>query len=225
MPRIKEWFVQTPFQYTFSDITNSSSVFEKLAEYVVESKKGFRPEARSVYSSNENETTFQFEPRLRYRGIKVRSYAGIEVKMTLLFRASERGFLATEFHYFCDRKGPTITLVRANNGRMAAAYNGASWDQNGRNGHYWNLNPRGFLASIVKDPGPIRGHSFQKYAANDGASCISYAGVGPYFGGGMIISNRCNESEHSYSYLGPARARGYGQEGVDRSSLFGEDNF
>jgi hypothetical protein len=77
---------------------------------------------------------------------------GIEVKMTLLFRASERGFLATEFHRVCDGKGPTITLVRADNGMMAAAYNDVDW------GRPWGRasNPQGFLASIVNDPRAIR---------------------------------------------------------------------
>jgi hypothetical protein len=209
MPRIKEWFVQKPFQSTFSAIVNASSVFEKLAEYVVESKKGFRPEARSVYSSNENETTFQFEPRLRYRGIKVKRYVGIEVKLTLLFRASEHEFLASEFHRLCDRKGPTITLVRADNGRMAAAYNGVDW------GRPWGRasNPQGFLASIVNDPGAIRGYSLQKYAATDGASVYSHPHWGPDFGGSLFISNRCNENENSYSFR------------VNPKSLFGVRDF
>jgi hypothetical protein len=232
MPRIEEWLVQIPFQFTFSAITNSSSVFSKLAEYVVESVRGRHYNASLIYSSNENETTIEFErscgdtavklkPRLwiwrLFRGRKAKRYHGIEVKLTLLYRTSERGFLAIEFRRHCHGKGSTITLVRAENGRMAAAYNGGSW------GVSRSRNPRGFLASIVEDPGAIGGYFLDKYAANDHASVHPFGIGGPWFGHGLCISNKCNENEISYSYLGPRY--GYGEEGVDPTILFGEENF
>jgi hypothetical protein len=83
------------------------------------------------------------------------------VKLTLLFRASEHGFLVSEFHSLCDEKGATVTLVKAGNGRMAAGYNGGRW------GVSRLRNPQGFLASIVDDPEAIGGYSHQKYADND----------------------------------------------------------
>jgi hypothetical protein len=109
-------------------------------------------------------------------------------------------------------------VVKAENGRMAAAYSGINWGQNGR-----KPNPQGFLASIVDDPDAIGGHSFQKYAANDHGYVRSYSLTGPYFGGGMYISNRCDKNEYSHSVLGPLY--GYGQDGVDPSSLFGVEDF
>jgi hypothetical protein len=62
MPRIGEWFVQNPFDPTFSAIIDSSNVFEKLAEFVVESERwishgspssvlGYFPSARYVRES------------------------------------------------------------------------------------------------------------------------------------------------------------------------------
>jgi hypothetical protein len=207
MPRIEEWLVH-PFEKTFSVITDSSSVFAKLAEYVVESERGLIPRLSFVYSSNENEATIEFE-----KGpVK-------EVKLTLLFRASEHEFLASEFHRLCDRKGPTITLVKAANGRVVAAYNGVGW------GHQplSTPNPQGFLASIVDDPEAIGGYSHQKYADNDGAYVFSSRFWGPHFGRSFSIDDRCNENENSYSILGSRN--GYGQVGVDPSSLFGVEDF
>jgi hypothetical protein len=212
MPRIEEWLVQ-PFDVNFSAIINASSVFTKLSEYVVESERGRHYNASFAYSSNENETMVEFEEG----PVK-------EVKLTLLYRASEHGFLASEFHRLCDGKGPTITVVKAENERMAAAYNAGSWDQN----PYPHLcpNPQGFLASIVDDPEAIGGYSLQKYAANDGADIFSNPNWGPWFGYAMHIADRCNENDgRSFSNLAPTRARGYGQEGVNPSILFGSTFF
>jgi hypothetical protein len=196
MPRIEEWFVQRPFDVDFSTIINASSVFAKLAEYVVESERGIIPRLSFVYSSSENEATIEFE-----KGpVK-------EVKLTLLFRASEHGFRAREFHRLCDGKGPTVTLVKARNGRMAAGYNGGRW------GVSRSRNPRGFLASIVDDPGANGGHSFQKHPANNRERVYSEPYWGPYFGRGLFIADRCNENERSYSYLDIDW--GYGPERVD----------
>jgi hypothetical protein len=219
MPRIKEWFFYTPYQSGFSAIINASSVFATLAEYVVESEQGFIPRLSFVHSSKENETTVEFEPR-RERGTKRARYQGIEVKLTLLFRASEHGFLMSEFHSLCDGKGATVTLVKARNGRMAAAYNGIGW------GHQplSTPNPQGVLASIVDDPGAIGGYSLQKYDANENAVVYRTGSrTGPNFGWGLLISDRCNENERSFSHLMPIH--GYGSEGVEPLSLFGVERF
>jgi hypothetical protein len=209
MPRIKEWLVQKPLQSTFSSITNSSSVFKMLAEYVVESEGARNPNASFAYSSNENETTVEFEEG----PVK-------EIKMTLIFRASERGFHAAEFHRHCDGKGATVTLVKAWNERMAAAYNSVNWGQNCRNPRI--PNPKGFFASIDDNLVVNGGHSFQKHAANRHGYVCSYSYSGPYFGGGMSISNRCDEN-YSSSSLGPVF--GYGEEGVYPFILFGSRHF
>jgi hypothetical protein len=46
-----------------------------------------------------------------------------EVKLTRLYRASENKYSARAFHKLCDGKGTTITLVKAVDGKKAAAYN------------------------------------------------------------------------------------------------------
>jgi hypothetical protein len=117
----------------------------------------------------------------------------------------------------CDGKGPTITVVKAENERMAAAYNSEKWVKNG-----WTSIPKGFLASIVDDSEAIGGYFLQKYAANDRAFVFSRNSWGPYFGRSLSIQDRCDENERSFSILGP---HGCGQDGVDPSSLFGVEEF
>jgi hypothetical protein len=204
IPRIEEWLIQRPFQSTFSAIIDATNVFAKLAEYVVESERSHNLNSTFVYSSNDNVTTVEFEK-------------GPDVKLSLLYRASECGFRSSEFHRMCDRKGTTITLVKAENGRMAAAYSGVDWG-------LWEIpNPRGFIASIVDDLGAFGGYSLHKYAANDRAYVCPHPNWGPWFGDSLHIDDRCHENERSCSYLDPFF--GYGSEGVDPLSLFGSRDF
>ena len=49
-----------------------------------------------------------------------------QLRWSLLFRASEHAYKAKSFHENCGAKGPTVTLVKANN-RVAAAYNCNDW--------------------------------------------------------------------------------------------------
>jgi hypothetical protein len=138
-----------------------------------------------------------------------------EVNLTLLFRTPEHGFLASEFHQYCDWKGPTITLVKAENGLIAAAYSGVE------HGPFRNLNTRGFLASIVDESGVTGDYSLHKYAANKHAYTLSFPRWGPHFEGSLLIADRCDVNERSSSYLGS----GYGSEEVDPFMLFGSFHF
>jgi hypothetical protein len=183
MPRIEEWFVQKPFDANFSAVTESSSIFEKLAEYVADSEgveRGSTPGAPFVYSY-ENVTTVAFAPEFK---------SGIG--FSRIFRASEHGFLAAEFRRVCIGKGPTITLVKSENGRMAAFYNSGEWTIAGDG---WLPNPKGFIASINSIPD---GYAFQKFVANGNAR----AGTGfmetdycPTFGRVLQIGNNYAFSE------------------------------
>jgi hypothetical protein len=209
LPRIEEWFAEIPIHPGFSTITNSSSIFTTIAGYVVESERGISPIAAFVSSSNESVTTIEVEtPALE-----------AEVKFKLCYRASEHDFLASEFHRFCDGKGATITVVKDETGTMAAAYNGVSWDFS-----YWTSNPQAFLASIVEGPEEGGGYVFKKYAANALARVRNLEN-GPFFNGGLIISDRCNENTVSQSIIHRG-GYGYAREGMaEREYLFDTHHF
>jgi hypothetical protein len=210
IPRIEEWFIQLPLHPRFSTITNSSSIFTTIAGYVVESERGISPKVAFISSSNETETNFQFEtPALE-----------AEVKLMLCYRASEHDFLASEFHRLCDGKGATITLVKDEDGKMAAAYNGGSWSL----GLEIIPNPQGFLASIDDDV-EDEGYLFQKYSAREVAVTWGRHGsFGPMFNGGLMISDRCNANSYSLSSIDPNDE--YVREGMtEQEYLFDTENF
>jgi hypothetical protein len=194
-PLIEEWLLEKPFSTTFSSITNSSRVFSKLAEYVIESEKGINPPASFVYSPYENVTTVEFDDSDLN-----------EVKLTLLFRASKHYFLASEFHRYCDDEGPTITLVKAWNGKMGAFYNSAYWSSS--DSPIPNL--RGFAASIDER------YSLKKYSANDAGVVTSVSGWGPQMSG-LSIVDRCNMNDGSGSLL--LRDSVYDLEGANNNHV------
>lgn len=121
---------------------------------------------------------------------------------TLLYRSSEDGKSASDFHRKCDSKGPTVTIIRDVNGYVFGGYTAVNWY--GGSNAYAN-DTTAFLFSL-KNP---RGAAPAKYNRNTSAN--SYAiynhnGYGPTFGGGHDIyvdnthSNGCYLN-FPYSYI------------------------
>ena len=137
--------------------------------------------------------------------------------MFLLFRASEHGYRSSSFHKHCDGKGPTITLVKADNGRIAAFYSGVAWPKVVRGSTIFPLNPRGFIASIKDVKGK---YTFKKYSATSAAYVVSFFDQGPCFGRALWLNDQCQLNEDSRSYL--FSEYWYDLKGVDGSLiLFG----
>jgi hypothetical protein len=69
------------------------------------------------------------------------------VSWKLLYRGSMFGFGAREFHQACDRVGTVVVVVRAENGRIAVAYNEDGFSDYGAG----SSNRNGFISSIEED--------------------------------------------------------------------------
>ena len=64
----------------------------------------------------------------------------------MLFRGSRDGFTSDKFHELCDRKGPTITIIRsATHGKIFGGYESFGWES--RN----NIvrDPKAFIFSVT----------------------------------------------------------------------------
>jgi hypothetical protein len=75
--------------------------------------------------------------------------SSLSVTWELVYRASLFGFGAREFHQACDGQGKNVVteVVRAENGRIAVAYN-----EDGFQGYYIDSpNRNGFIVSINED--------------------------------------------------------------------------
>ena len=123
---------------------------------------------------------------------------------TLLYRGTEHGFGASDFHNHCNNKGATLTVVHVASGGGGHLFGGcASQSWTSRGGHVEDA--RAWLFSLRnKDSAP------QKLAIKSGKSrtaiydCNCWASYGPTFGGGhdFTIYSGCNGNTASCSNLG-----------------------
>ncbi|KAF8930674.1 BTB/POZ domain-containing protein 19, partial [Haplosporangium gracile] len=95
-------------------------------------------------------------------------------KLTLQYRASRDGFDAHNFHMACDQRGPTLTVVRADNGTIFGGYNSSSWSSH----------PSG-VYSTSRGPGQLTRENTVFGIKGDGnAAAYNKADCGPTFGVG-----------------------------------------
>ena len=97
------------------------------------------------------------------------------MKFKLLFRKSRDGSNAKDFHKYCDNKGPTLTLIHTNKGKIFGGYTPINWESP-NSGYLLKTDDLTFifsLNSMIK---------FTKYKEDRSIfTCDSY---GPCFGSG-----------------------------------------
>jgi hypothetical protein len=135
------------------------------------------------------------------------------VSWKLLFKSTLFGFDADDFHQACDGMGKFVVVVRAENGRIAAAYNG--------DGFFSDIivssNLNGFIVSIEGD-----GSVGALFNRNSDVGIVNHPYAGPIFNFGLSISSNCHENEISSSVLGIA----YGERPeANETTLFGQEHF
>jgi hypothetical protein len=143
------------------------------------------------------------------------------VSWILLYRASLSGYRIDEFHQACDRMGGCVVVVKAENGRIAAAYNEDGFTRNSSVAQSRSPNLNGFIASVADDGGC--GEIFHRNDQEVGISTHLF--YGPAFGENpedLLISSGCNHGEYSFSTLGGSYGRG---PGVNQFALFGQEFF
>jgi hypothetical protein len=181
-----------------SSIVVNRQLFADLSSTIALKDRGFASSSSSV-------TNWTVE-------MKAEDGSESSVSWIRLYRASLSGYEANDFHQACDGMGKCVVIVKAVNGRIAAAYN-----EDGFTSVYSqppNLN--GFIASVAKD-----GECGEIFNRNDHKVGIwNYNGSGPIFGNDLFISNNCNQNENSNSDLGSSCGRR--GLGVNYTTLFGQ---
>jgi hypothetical protein len=141
------------------------------------------------------------------------------VSWILLYRASLSEYRAADFHQACDGMRKCVVFVKAENGRIAAAYN-----EDGFTSVIFEESPnlKGFIVSVADDGGC--GEIFHR---NDNEVGVwNYPDAGPDFGNlnssDLHISNDCHQNEESCSRLGGSYGGG---PDMNQYALFGQLQF
>jgi hypothetical protein len=150
-----------------------------------------------------------------------------EDNWTLLYRASEHGFDASDFHAKCDGKPNTLTLIQTQGGspHVFGGFTRVAWSSDGE----WKSDSKAFVFSLINTknkPVKIRAETNAK-THNDAIYCS--ADYGPTFGRGhdIYVASKSNRNANSYSYLSYTyRHEKYAQGSKEaRTLLAGSLNF
>ncbi|KAK3846427.1 MAG: hypothetical protein J3R72DRAFT_433805 [Linnemannia gamsii] len=130
--------------------------------------------------STTNANTFQQQPSSP--SLTQAQHQLPQPKLTLQYRASRDGFDAHNFHMSCDQRGPTLTVVRADNGTIFGGYNSSSWSSH-PSGVY-STSRVNFLFTL-KGAGQLTRENCVFGIKGDGnAAAYNKADCGPTFGVG-----------------------------------------
>ena len=94
-------------------------------------------------------------------------------KLTLLYKGSRDGFDAASFHYYCDNKGPTMTLYRSDHGYVFGGYTSVSWEGSSS----FKADPSAYIFSVY-----LRKKLEQIDPSKNKYSIMDYKSYGPSFG-------------------------------------------
>jgi hypothetical protein len=188
-----------------SSIVINTKLFEDISSTIALKDRGFF----SVSSSLSNLVV----------EMKAKDESSCSISWILLYRASLSNYRAAEFHRACDGMGKCVVVIKAENGRIAIAYN-----EDGFTSVYESTSPNlnGFIACVDQN-----GRCGEVYHRNDSeAGVYSHPSFGPMFGNDencdLAISNRCHQNEFSWSELGSS----YGAPGyVYKYALVGSSWF
>ena len=115
-----------------------------------------------------------------------------DYKWKLIYRASEDGFDAKDFHLKCNNAANTLTLIKTTNSYVFGGYTEANWSQN-----EYKFDREAFIFSFFnKDNKPLKMN--WKSAESIRTNPLN----GPAFGNDIFISNNSNINSESYSDLG-----------------------
>merc|ERR1712150_69099 len=116
-------------------------------------------------------------------------------KFKLLYRATEDGFNAKNFHKKCDEVKNTLTIIQTTNGNVFGGYTGAAWSSYG--GYLNDPTSSSFIFSLKNQ----LNISFKAECIRNQYSIYCSQSSGPSFGGGcdLFISNDSNVNKESHT--------------------------
>ncbi len=118
---------------------------------------------------------------------------------TILFSAEKDGFKNATFHEKCNNKGPTLTVVYANDGYIFGGFTTKTWTSVGN----YVADQEAFIFTLTDGKGraPYK-MDFNGTGSYTTHSIYDYSSYGPTFGGGHDLYITLDSPTSSYSNLG-----------------------
>ena len=113
---------------------------------------------------------------------------GKQIGMNLLYKLTNHGDSASNFHSYCNSKGYTLTLVRNTKGYRCGGFTSKNWTSCGN----YVVDQNAFIFSLEFK---------EQYFTNEGVNAIYDNGsYGPTFGNGhdLYIASSCSQNNSSY---------------------------
>jgi hypothetical protein len=147
-------------------------------------------------------------------------------KWKLLYRGSDHGFSAFNFHAKCDNTPNTLTIIKSKMGHVFGGYTRATWESPHSLGSF-KFDQEAFLFSLINaERKPIK----MKISKDREEYAIGFnSRLGPIFGAGydIFISDNSMMNESSYSNLGHSYQHPKYKFGSNEAQVFlaGSHNF
>jgi len=121
-----------------------------------------------------------------------------DCQLQRLYKATWDGFSGKDFHRLCDNKGPTLTLIRSQEGYLFGGFSVESWDSTSYGKHH----SQGFIFTLT-NPHNIPPTVYQRNPEKrESIYCV--ARHGPSFGIGDIrVADKSNHNFDSCTKFGP----------------------
>ena len=94
-----------------------------------------------------------------------------EIKFELIFKMKENGSDSEDFHKFCDKKGPTLTLVKTTKNKIFGGFTPLEWEKN--KSYLTDESEQTFIFSL---------NLMKKYDMISKDGYAIYSDEGPWFG-------------------------------------------
>jgi len=113
----------------------------------------------------------------------------VDQKWALIYRATQDGFEASQFHSKCDDKPNTLIIIKSTNDNIFGGYTEHSWSGLG-----FKVDPNAFIFSLInEDSEPLK----IKWSKNKSITCNNECG--PIFGGSGIFDLIIQDKSNLYS--------------------------
>lgn len=131
--------------------------------------------------------------------LQEQGFSGRQARLELLMRGTIDGFGAREFHSRCDGKGPTLTVIKSEKGKVFGGYAGLSWGIAPRRVPY--NDPEAWLFSLTYRTIHRQTRNL-KGAVNHSQNTLVSFGSGEHDHSDLVLFNDCNKNSESSSNLG-----------------------